>query len=295
MTIKAYIPLALGLALVVLGSTLLILDPPRIKTYLTTEKIPYTVFDELPPGWHNYTTAYTAGKGKLHVEMPGYNITKANIILPKIENCTSGELTLDIYSENEFHATDDGYINITLLAEQGNKTILVDSVYIPINASDLAVTGTPSTVTLTSGTSYIVTVKPGETATEFPELPTSYEVKGVRGLLDAVVYKTSEDAIVVKMGTWKQSIPIPLNTTAILLSANGNVQGTLHVWMRAQYLCTVTYYLDKPLFRPYTAYHEINVVDHYLELGSLVQAAALNSVGLALMLISCFMISRKSR
>jgi len=281
---KADLLLALGLIIVVLGSFLLIIDPPRTITYSSSVMIPYTVFEETPPGYHNYTILHTAGEGGLHVKMPGDNSTKINIDTLEAKNCVPGRLVLKIFSEGVFEAADDKYVDITLLTEQDNKTVLLDHINIPIKASSITVTGTP----------YTVTLRPGETLSEPPELPTtSYEVKSAKGLLHATVHRPGENIVKVNLDTGASPIPVSLNTTAILLKASGNAHGELHVWVRAQYQCVTTYYLDKPLYKPHISYQKVNIENHYFELGNLVPAIILISIGHALMLVSCNLATRK--
>ena len=253
----------LGLILVVFGSTLLVANPPRTATYSRSVTIPYTVFEELSPGWHNHTILYTAGAGELHVKMPGGNITKININTLEAENCVHRKLTLHVSSEGVFEAVDGEHVYMTLIAEQGHRTILLDSIDVVIKASSLMPTGTP----------YTVTLRPGETTSSPSELLTSYEVRGTKGLLYASVYKPSENTVKILIGA--DPIPVPLNATAILLKVNGSARGELHVWMRVRYPCTITYYLDKPLYKPHISYQKIVVKDHYLELGSLIPAIIL--------------------
>ncbi len=116
-------------------------------------------------------------------------------------------------------------------------------------------------------------------------------MRGTKGLLYANV--SSENTVKILISA--DPLPVPLNTTAILLKVNGSAQGELYAWVRVQYPCTITYYLDKPLYKPHTSYQKIVVKDHYLELGSLIPAIISTNMGLALMLASCYLLARKQR
>ncbi len=276
---KNYLFLVLGLIMVGLGLYALITDPPRTYTCSQSELIPYTAFREIPPGWHNKTVYYTVGKGNVHIDLPGHNTTRISIGSLNTKNCTIVAPVLNIYGEGYFRAEDNKHINITLMVEQGSKTNLLDKIDVVIKASSLAVTSTPITVTM----------KPGETPPEPPQLNTSYMVKSSKGLLQATVYKPDDKTIAVTIDTATHDIQIPLNITALILEINGDASGRLHLDVYAKDKCIITYYIDKPLYIPYTSYKTITIKYNCLNLGSLIVSAILTCIGIVSILLSCYL------
>ncbi len=80
-------------------------------------------------------------------------------------------------------------------------------------------------------------------------------MRGAEGLLYASVYKSSRNTVKILIGADPTPVPL-INTIVILLKVNGDAQGELHAWVRIRYPCTITYYLDKPLYKPHISYQK---------------------------------------
>ncbi len=275
----------IGLSLIILAIVLLIVNPPRVNVYSRTLTIPYTIFKEIPPGPHNYTILYNVGKGSLATVMPGHKTIRVNVSKTEINNCTYSELVLNIHSEGAFKAVDGKYVNITLLVVDANKSIIeVDNISVRIEASRLAVTGRPYTVT--SGLGETIEQTPIHTS------PTHYRVESSKKLFYAIVYKPSEDVVKVVIDTGNKPIMLPLDTEMIILKVTSNAKGELRLESIPQYKCTITYYLDKPLYKPYTNYKTLTIEEHHFNPEGLTQSIVIALIGISLILVSCYLMLR---
>ena len=272
-----------GLVLIALGLIVLIANPPRVVTRYSSSSIPYTYFEEIPPGWHSRTIARTVGDGVLRIEMPRSNVSRISVgnLIPN--NCSLKRLVLYLFSEGMFKAENGKRLRMELLLEQNGEAREVDTIDVVINISRLVLTNTPyvTTMTITYGNTRITTVP-------IKGFSGSYVVVGSRGILIAYVIKYEEGKVKVIIERSKP-LTIPLNTTAILLKTSGDAHGELHVSVGARCVCVVRYYLDKPLYKPRLGYYDVTFADRYLDPGNLVPSIVLMGVGLVSVLTSCYL------
>ncbi len=268
--------LLVGFVVLVFGLLALVSDPPRVDVRWQTIHVPVTSFDIVPPGRNEWWGTLTVGKGSFDLALPGRKVAVVSVNSAEEVNCSPSNLRLEVRLEGYFKAVEDGHINIALLARENGEVVTIDKLNVTLKPSAVAITGTTT----------VVTLKPGEPVTELPEVsPTSYVVEGERGLLEATVFKPEEDLMGVVIEA--AGINLSTSTTEVVVEAVGDAEGLLHGWANVKCPCVITYYLDRPEYIPKTTFEDIGIPDHYLDPGSLAPAIALITVGLAIMMISC--------
>jgi len=269
-----------GLILVCAGIFALAVAPPRIGTTASRVSIPYTTFEIVPPGPHNFTRTFSCGRNATHFSLPGTHSLVLKVGSPPKVNCTYAKLNLFVGGEGKLTPVKGAFINVTLSAIINGEKVVLDTVKAPINVSGLAVTGTPITTT---------TVGAPEETTE-PEFPkTSYQVSSGRGHLvihvERLSFKNKAGVVVVI----DKPIYLPANTSKVMVEVSSNAQGEFGASLMTNYVCVTTKYLNSPQYVPRTSYEDVIVTDRYLDLGNVPTALILMVAGLALMNIGCYL------
>ncbi len=275
-----YIVFILGLIIVFMGILVLVIDPPRTISYHYTVRIPYTIFEELPPGYHNYSKTLSADSAVLWLNKPGENTTMITVKRISGENCTYTRLVLHVYGEGLLGPVDNKYVNVSIhyILANTSREILLDSISIPIRASEI------TTVTPT-----IITMKPGETiytTTPYQAKPTSYEVWSINNYLLGRVVKIDMNNIKVSIIGRGEGIELPSNTTKVIIRAKTDTDGRIHIDVNTALFCIKTYYIDKPTYIPRTYFYTYSIPTTNTRLGSLSTALILSIIGFTLMLVS---------
>ena len=274
--------LVIGLVLVCAGVFALLTGPPKVVTTASSFSVPYTSFDVLSPGPHNFTRTFSCGRNATRFSLPGTHALVLKVGNPPKINCTYSKLYLLVDGEGKLTPVKGAFINVTLSAIINGERLVLDTVKAPINVSGLAATGTPITTITTT-----ITVTPGEAAEH--ELPkTSYQVGSGKGHLVIHVGKSSENEAEVAVVIDKP-IYLPANTSKAMIEVSSNAPGEFGASLRANYVCVITKYLNSPQYVPRISYANVMVTDRYLDLGNLPIALVLMVAGLALMNIGCYL------
>lgn len=264
--------------MILIGVFVLIIDPPRTVSSWSTVRIPYTVFEEVSPGYHNYTTTLFSRSAAIRLSNPGENTTRIKIDKFSDRDCNYTKLVLHVFGEGFLGLVNDKYVNVSIYYVRGNNETLLDSISVPIKASGLT---TPTPVT--------ITMKPGETiytTTPFPIESVSYEVRSINNYLTGRVAKIDVDQLKVTIQSPSEGIILPQNISEIIIKAKTDTDGEIIVTAHIGAFCIKTYYLDKPIYKPKTYYYTYSIPVTRINLGGLTIALALSIIGLVLILLS---------
>jgi len=278
-----YVLLVLGLLIFSIGIIAILTDPPRIISYHYTIRVPYTAFEEVPPGYHNYTETLFTRSASIGLDSSGENATRINVREYYDGGCNYTKLVLHLFGEGLVTSTSNGYVNVSIYYVLGNNESLLDSISIPIRGSEL-VTPTPTTYTTRSGETITIT-------TPSPTEKAGYEVRSIHKYITGTVAKTDIDQIKVIMTTPGEGILLPQNTSEIMVKASTNTQGKIRIGSDLGAFCIRTYYIDKPLYKPKTFEYTYSIpVITSIDLGSLTTTLTLSLTGLMLILLSLVLI-----
>lgn len=208
--------LVIGLVLLCVGVFALLTAPPKVVTTASSFSVPYTSFEVLSPGPHNFTRTLSCGRNATRFSLPGTHTIVLNVGKHPKVNCTYSKLSLLVSGGGRLSPVEGTFINVTLSAVINGGRVILDAVKAPINVSELAVTGTPVT-TVTLGVS-------GESVV--PALPKmSYEVSGIRGYLVVYVGRPSNDEAEVAVFLGKP-VYLPVNVSRIMVRVDSNARGS---------------------------------------------------------------------
>ncbi len=277
-----YTFLITGLLLLALGASLLALDPPRTITYSKTLSIPHISYKTLAPGIHNYTEFRDIDSFHQPVNLPGEKIIELDahtslevnytVVVPRLMMGFEGFLNIDGVQ----------YINVTIKGLIGNRSVLIDHIYIPINPAMLPATPTPYTTVIYMG-------EEGSTVTATPRTSEASinEFSSDKGFFKAWAYRSGRDKVKVELHTSSYyGFPVPRNTSRIIIAIESNATGEIYMLARTLYELVYTYYLDKPQYIPVTNYQYSTITTSIFHPGYLVESIILLIIGLVLIQVS---------
>jgi len=276
--VLGYVLLVLGLLIFSVGIIAILTDPPRIISYHYTIRIPYTAFEEVPPGYHNYTETLFARSASISLDGSGENVTRINVREYYDGDCNYTKLVLHLFGEGLIGSTSNGYVNVSIYYVLGNNESLLDSISIPIRGLE-PITPTPTTYT----------IRPGETITTItppPNKTANYEVRSIHKYITSIVAKIDIDQIKVIITMPGEGILLPQNTSEIIVKASTNTQGKIRIGSDLGAFCIRTYYIDEPLYKPKTFEYTYSIPVTSIDLGSLTTTLILSLTGLMFILLS---------